>query len=79
MRIKEIHVITSSRMVDTLLALLKQVFSEKLSARIRTHKSKETIYEFVPKEIMPSDYGGEEKSLIDLHGKSHVKSLLFIK
>ncbi|CAB3245629.1 unnamed protein product [Arctia plantaginis] len=68
MRIKGIHVITSSKMVDNLIGLLKQVFSEKLSARIRTHKSIKAIYEFVPKEIMPSDYGGEEKSLKDLHG-----------
>jgi hypothetical protein len=31
----------------------------------------ETLYKYVPKEIMPKDYGGENPSLATLHGRYH--------
>ncbi|CAH0696573.1 unnamed protein product [Spodoptera exigua] len=66
-RIKGIHVISSSKMVDTLISMLKQVFSAKLGDRIHLHKTADTLSDFIPKEIMPSDYGGKEKSLLELN------------
>uniref|UniRef100_A0A2A4J4G2 CRAL-TRIO domain-containing protein n=1 Tax=Heliothis virescens TaxID=7102 RepID=A0A2A4J4G2_HELVI len=66
-RIKGVHVISSSKMVDTLITLLKQVFSAKLGDRIHLHKTPETVSEYVPKEMMPSDYGGKEMSLLELN------------
>ncbi|XP_022832060.1 alpha-tocopherol transfer protein-like [Spodoptera litura] len=66
-RIKGIHVISSSKMVDTLISMLKQVFSAKLGDRIHLHKTPDTLSDFVPKEIMPSDYGGKEKSVLELN------------
>ncbi|KAJ8712717.1 hypothetical protein PYW08_008021 [Mythimna loreyi] len=66
-RIKGIHVISASKMVDKLITLLKQVFSAKLADRIHVHKSKETLFEYIPKEILSSDYGGPEKSLLEMN------------
>lgn len=48
---------------------MKQVFREKLAEWIHTHKSKESIHEIVPQNILPVNYGGEEKSLKQLSGK----------
>ncbi|XP_047032800.1 alpha-tocopherol transfer protein-like [Helicoverpa zea] len=66
-RIKGVHVISSSKMVDTLITMLKQVFSAKLADRIHLHKTPETLSEYVPKDMMPSDYGGKEMALLDLN------------
>ncbi|CAH0595084.1 unnamed protein product [Chrysodeixis includens] len=70
-RIKGIHVITASKMVDTLVSLLKQVFSTKLGDRIHLHKSAESWTKTVPKEILPREYGGDQKPLIELNKDWH--------
>ncbi|KAJ0173146.1 hypothetical protein K1T71_011322 [Dendrolimus kikuchii] len=56
MRIKGIHIITPSRMVDALITLLKQVLSAKVAERIHIHKTIDTVYKHVEKEILPQDY-----------------------
>ncbi|OWR55139.1 CRAL/TRIO domain-containing protein [Danaus plexippus plexippus] len=67
MRIKSIHIITSSNLIDMVVSIIKQGMSEKLGKRINVHKSLDSIYNFVPKDIMPEDYGGSEKTLQQLH------------
>ncbi|CAK1590215.1 unnamed protein product [Parnassius mnemosyne] len=63
MRLKGIHILTASKFVDALVSILKQVLSEKLSKRIVVHKSVESLYDVTPKEILPIEYGGEERSI----------------
>ncbi|CAH1640962.1 unnamed protein product [Spodoptera littoralis] len=62
-RIKQIHLITESKMLDTLVSFLKQVLSTKLAGRIHMHKNLDTLYDFVPKDVLPVEYGGPAKSL----------------
>ena len=69
MKLKGIHLLSESRAVDAIVSLFKQVFSAKLAARIVVHKTIVTFYEYVPKELLPREYGGNEKSIIELHGK----------
>ena len=68
LRIKQIHIITESKMVDALITFLKQVMSSKLGGRIHSHKTLDTFYEFIPKDILPEEYGGKERSLQTLSG-----------
>lgn len=49
---------------------MKQAVSEKLGNRIQVLKNVNAIYEHIPKEILPKDYGGNEKNLSELHGKA---------
>lgn len=76
MRLKGLHVISQSKLVDGLLKLIKQVLSPKLADRIIVHKSYEGIHEFVPKVILPTDYGGEERSMETLHGVYFMYSVI---
>ncbi|KAG6459921.1 hypothetical protein O3G_MSEX011683 [Manduca sexta] len=69
MRIKGIHYVTSSRAVEVLLRLMRSVLSAKLSERMRVHKTVESLYEVVSKEILPAEYGGDEESLLTLYDK----------
>ncbi|XP_023953110.1 alpha-tocopherol transfer protein-like [Bicyclus anynana] len=63
MRIKGIHIISKSGLVDGLVTLLKQVVSAKVGDRINVHKTFEELHKFIPKAILPKDYGGEERSM----------------
>ncbi|XP_069357205.1 alpha-tocopherol transfer protein-like [Maniola hyperantus] len=63
MRIKGLYIISESKFVDSLLALVKQVVSAKIVNRVKVLKSVKDLHEFIPKAILPVDYGGEERSL----------------
>ena len=71
MRIKGFHLLSQSKAIDALVALFKQVFSAKLASRIIVHKTMDTLYDHVPKETLPKDYGGNEKTLTELHSKCY--------
>ena len=69
MKIKGIHILSQSRAIDALVTLFKQIFSAKLASRIAVHKTVDTLYDYVPKEILPKEYGGNEKTISEMHGK----------
>ncbi|XP_034827509.1 alpha-tocopherol transfer protein-like [Maniola hyperantus] len=69
MRIKGIHFLTGSKAIDMLVSLFKQVLSEKVGSRIKAHTTIDTVYEYIPKDILPVEYGGKEKPLIEIHRK----------
>lgn len=68
-RMKGIHLLTTSKMSDALVSLLKQILSKKIGGRIHVHMDIESLYEFVPKDILPSEYGGSAPSMDELRGK----------
>ncbi|XP_052739240.1 uncharacterized protein LOC112055905 [Bicyclus anynana] len=70
MRIKGIHFVSGSRAVDAIVTIFKQVLSAKVAGRIHVHKNMETILEVIDKDIIPVEYGGNEKSLLELHKKN---------
>lgn len=69
MRVKGIYIISESRFVNGLVALIKQVVNAKIVNRIHVLKSVKDLHEFIPKAILPIDYGGEERSLKTLQGR----------
>ncbi|XP_026314173.1 alpha-tocopherol transfer protein-like [Hyposmocoma kahamanoa] len=66
-RLRGVYYLSSSKFIDTGISVFKQVLSAKLGDRIHAINTLEKFYEHVPKEIMPKDYGGNEKSLAELH------------
>ncbi|XP_063368766.1 alpha-tocopherol transfer protein-like [Cydia amplana] len=81
MRIQGIHLVTTSKVSDTLIMLLKQVLSKKVGNRIHVHRNYESLYDFIPKKILPADYGGDavplsemmEDFLQELSSKEHLE------
>ncbi|XP_050679655.1 retinaldehyde-binding protein 1-like [Leptidea sinapis] len=67
LRIKSLNIISTSKAVDTLMSLLKQVLSEKLIGRVHVFKDYSGLYGEVPQQILPSDCGGEEISIKELN------------
>ncbi|CAH2093973.1 unnamed protein product [Euphydryas editha] len=67
LRLKSLHFLSESKAVETIVALFKQVLSAKLRDRVNVHKTTESLHEYIPKEILPIEYQGQEKSLLELH------------
>ncbi|XP_056646739.1 uncharacterized protein LOC130451618 [Diorhabda sublineata] len=57
-RIKYIHIINVASFVDKLLAIIKPFMKKELLDALLLHTDMETFYKYVPKEILPVDYGG---------------------
>ncbi|XP_047999356.1 uncharacterized protein LOC125236557 isoform X2 [Leguminivora glycinivorella] len=66
-RLSTINIITSSTMVNMLIKFIKQFVSEKIGSRIHAVKDVESLQEHVSKKMLPKDYGGEQKSILELY------------
>ncbi|GBP24615.1 Alpha-tocopherol transfer protein [Eumeta japonica] len=68
-KIKGIHILNAPSFVDKVVYILKQGMKEKIGRRIHAHGTLEDLHKHIPKEILPIDYGGEDRSLAELHAK----------
>lgn len=68
-RVKALHFLSTSKLIDALVSMVKQLLTAKLSDRIKMHKTLDSLQKDIPKEVLPTEYGGEEKSLYELNGK----------
>ncbi|CAF4802395.1 unnamed protein product [Pieris macdunnoughi] len=67
MRLKGIYFVTTSKVIDTLIGILKQVLKPKIIKRIKVFKTWEEIYDLIGREIIPADFGGYEKTEKEIH------------
>ncbi|KAJ3646763.1 hypothetical protein Zmor_024336 [Zophobas morio] len=65
-RLKAVYVINIPPYVENFFILLKGVLKPKLMERIHFCENSDVLIEKIGKEILPVDYGGEEKSLEEL-------------
>lgn len=68
LRMKKLHFLSGSNFFDTVLTLFKQGFSAKLRERIIVHPDLESLYQHVPRERLPKELGGDERSMAQLVG-----------
>ncbi|KAJ8958466.1 hypothetical protein NQ318_002255 [Aromia moschata] len=65
-RLIGLHIINAPAFVDQILTLVKAIIKPKLASRFVVHKDIESLLKVIPKEVLPKDYGGDEKSLDEL-------------
>ncbi|XP_075983788.1 alpha-tocopherol transfer protein-like [Anticarsia gemmatalis] len=65
-RMKKIHLFSSFKLFEVVFNILKIGLSSKVKERIIFHPTVDTLYEHIPREQLPKDYGGDEKSLKEL-------------
>ncbi|CAG9832595.1 unnamed protein product [Diabrotica balteata] len=65
-QIKELHIINASSAAEVIIALLRKYLYRRLRDKVFVHESLTDLYKVVPREILPKEYGGDEKSLNDL-------------
>ncbi|KAL0267299.1 UNVERIFIED_CONTAM: hypothetical protein PYX00_009611 [Menopon gallinae] len=58
-KLKEVHVVNVSPLVDTIVNFVKPFIKEKIRNRIFIHTDGfESLYKYVPKEMLPEEFGG---------------------
>ncbi|KAI4466014.1 alpha-tocopherol transfer protein-related [Holotrichia oblita] len=69
-RIKQAHYMNVPTFFDTLFQIIKPFMKEKLLKRMVIHTSDdpESIYKYIPKEVLPEEYGGKGDKIQELTG-----------
>ncbi|CAH0595078.1 unnamed protein product [Chrysodeixis includens] len=68
-RIKSIHIINATSVLNNAISFMRQFFSAKLMDRVVVHESLDDLYMSVPKRYLPKDYGGEEPAMAEFKDK----------
>ncbi|CAB3220130.1 unnamed protein product [Arctia plantaginis] len=66
LKVKEVHVVNASPLVDTIYNIVKPFIKEKIKNRIFFHKDYTGLHEYIPVDILPSEYGGTSSSLEEI-------------
>ncbi|XP_066591221.1 alpha-tocopherol transfer protein-like [Prorops nasuta] len=66
-KLKEVHVINVSPLVDTIINFVKPFLKEKIRNRIFVHSDIKTLYNHIPQEILPTEYGGNAGPIQAIH------------
>lgn len=78
MKLKEVHIINVSPLVDTIVNFVRPFLKEKIRQRIHFHSNLESLYKFVPQKMLPKEYGGEAGTAAELTGKFGIEIFQFI-
>ncbi|RZC37480.1 CRAL TRIO domain containing protein, partial [Asbolus verrucosus] len=70
-RILSVEFINLPSFVSKILALFKIVMRPKIYARLKIHDNLESLHKVMPKECLPSEYGGTLKKLDEVVANHH--------
>ncbi|CAH1107945.1 unnamed protein product [Psylliodes chrysocephalus] len=65
-RFKNIHFVNLPHIFDKVIGLLKYFLPSEFHDKVRTHQNIESLHEYIPKEYLPSNYGGTQCSLEEI-------------
>lgn len=68
-RIVQSHFINCSPLMNRMMSLIKPFLRKEVSDTMFFHSSLESLYEYIPKDILPVDFGGTAESLSETHLK----------
>ncbi|KAH8310503.1 hypothetical protein KR044_001720 [Drosophila immigrans] len=66
-KVKEVHVINISPLVDTIFNFVKPFVKEKIRSRITFHNDVDSLYKVVPRDLLPNEYGGKAGPIVELN------------
>jgi hypothetical protein len=61
------HICNTSTILDGIMGMVKPILSKKVSDLVHFHRYGKGILEFIDKDVLPSDYGGDGKCIDDLY------------
>ncbi|XP_012274161.1 retinol-binding protein pinta [Orussus abietinus] len=65
-RSKTMHYINTPVTFDMIYSIFKMFMKEKLKKRVMIHADMESLFKYLPRKVLPSDYGGEGPSIATL-------------
>ncbi|XP_022907104.1 alpha-tocopherol transfer protein-like [Onthophagus taurus] len=81
-RTKEIHIVNVSALAQKLLNLVKSFINKDILDALHLHTSVDGLFEFIPKDALPSEYSGQNESLVAMQkevNKSLVDNQQFLR
>lgn len=69
------HFINCSGVVHRLLSIMKPFMKKEVIDTIKVHMDVESLYDYIPRELLPDEYGGTGGSLSDLREEWEKKLL----
>ncbi|XP_063237039.1 alpha-tocopherol transfer protein-like isoform X2 [Bacillus rossius redtenbacheri] len=66
MRLAQVHFVNAPALLEKVMALAAPLLKDKLTKKFFVHSQVETLYEHVPREILPQEYGGDAGSMKQL-------------
>lgn len=66
-KLKEVHIINVSPLVDTIINFVRPFLKEKIRQRIHFHSNVDSLYKHVPKAMLPKEYGGDAGNIADIN------------
>jgi CRAL/TRIO domain len=61
------YIVNTSSIVDGLMGLAKPILSPEVNELVKFQRYGKGLTEYIDKEILPADYGGDEKSINELY------------
>lgn len=61
------HFVNCSPVVPKMIAFMKPFMKKELIDTIKIHTSIESLYDFIPRDLLPNEYGGTAGCLDDIH------------
>ncbi|KRT83472.1 CRAL-TRIO domain containing protein, partial [Oryctes borbonicus] len=68
-RVKEIHLLNVSAISQTLVNLVKPFLKGDIVEMLHTHASIDTLFDYIPKEAFPEEYGGQSDTIQEMMAK----------
>jgi len=66
-RVHQVHIINCSSLLNRVMMLLKPFLKAEVAERIHTHlPNSETLFKYIPKDILPDEYNGSAGSIENL-------------
>ncbi|XP_049866600.1 uncharacterized protein LOC126367214 [Pectinophora gossypiella] len=66
LRLKGSHHVNVPSGIEVVFTLVKTLLSQKANERLKMHKTNEDLLKYIPKEIVPKEYGGTAGSVAEL-------------
>lgn len=68
-RLVGLHFLNATSLMDRFLAVIQPFLKKELLDMLHVHTTMDTFYKFVPREIVPKDFGGPGLEMKELEGK----------
>ncbi|XP_021933626.1 alpha-tocopherol transfer protein-like isoform X2 [Zootermopsis nevadensis] len=77
-KLKQVHVVNVSPIVDSIISFVKPFLKEKIRNRIYVHAAGlQSLHKYIPKDILPEEYGGFAGPLESIHAEWVEKMLSY--